>query len=977
MKSFKTPTDEKVEVTLNSIKRELERNYFFGKLENPLWISALESRGVFRDPPKAIQVEGGGVQWPYWAEFDYLVRMSPEASAEVARIAHDLPRTDNPRVYHQILQMAQAIKDVNVSVMLLDKLIEYADAPQHLIGTEFAPLLRQWASGNKIAVDSAVKLARHLVKFWPDPREKEKLAEQKSDRRSFLSRLQPSPRFETWDYVQILQEGIRPLGAIAPLETGKMLIDTITEMIHLKYQDNESNGINEKKREDLSVLWCRHVDHSSSPHIDPDEALVHSLTHIYENVLASYKEADVVQDIFDSLSKGEWMVFRRVGNYLASKQPVLASAWIRDAILEHQSYAEKEYSPEFAQMIRSITEQQMTSLFSVDELTPIFESILTGPSKQRYKDSAGKDYTEDLFHLRQQYFHKAQLWPFEGILFGKYRTYFEEITREGDKPTLENYGPYRSMGEAKFIESRSPVPKDELARKSDTDIMRLLNDWSDHHREIASWWIEFNHRGLAQAFQDAILDNPVRFATWREEWRNITRPVFLRAAIDAATKLVERKELANLKDWCVLANVIADKQSPIGVPRKDLSDESDVLPDWEWTRQGVTSFLEECFKRENAVSHLFRSEFANLLRKLTSSPDTTLDQNLEVFIGSHDPLGTAINTPRGQALERITDFVNWLEIKPEPNAFSQVPEVAEILESRFQGQPSLTEPEYAILGESFNRLFFWDNAWAKNHLSSVFVHDETLKLWSAAFGTYLRFSRAYGEAYPTLKGEYDLAMENMNLFRKGDHDQYSPAEAVGHHLFTFYACGQFGFKGDESPLEKFYGVSTVQERRGVIDFVGRSLSGTGEIDRNIIDRCTKFLEHRLSQAEESKDHDSAEEFTAFDSWLRAEALDADWRLTITKRVLRLKGTTRSDSIIVDSLEKLLPLNVPLVVECFALLVAKSITKSSFYVSKEEATAILQAGFASGDERIKLFARQAQDNLLRIGRFEFMGLGTES
>lgn len=972
MKSFKTPTDEKVELALNSIKRELERNYFFGKLENPLWIPVLESRGFFRDPPMAIQVDGGGVQWPFWAELEYLVRMAPEMPDLIARIAREIPQSDNPRVYHQILQIAQAIKDIGISVSLLDKMIEYADAPQHLIGSDFAPLLRHWASGDKTAIDSAVKLATHLVKFWPDPREKEKLAAQKTNRRSFLSRLEPSPKLETWDYLQVLQEGVQPLGTIAPLETGRMLIDAITAMIYLKYKDNTSQDSDEK-REDFSIIWCRCIDHSVSPHTDLDEALVHTLTAVYESALNTVGQEDVYKDIFESLIKSEWKVFVRIGNYLASKHPALAVEWIRKSVLKYQEYAEREYSPEFAEMVRSITEQKMFSLFTSQELTPIFDAILNGPNKQRYKNSIGENYTEDLFERRQRFFHRAQLWPFEGFLFARYKEYFEELNIEGRKPTLESYGPHLGIGESKFIESRSPVSKDELIRKSDSEIIQLLNDWNDPHRDTSSWWIEIDYRGLAQAFQDAILDNPARFAGWREEWMKIARPVFLRAAIDAATKLVERKELTQLSDWYELANVIAGKQSPLDVPRKDLSGESDARPDWEWTRQGVTSFLEACLKKETSVPHIHRTAIANLLCKIASSYDVTLDREDDLFAGLHDPLSTAINTPRGQALQRITDFVNWLQIKPESNAFRQVPEIVEIFEARFKGAPPLTEPEHAILGESFNRLFYWDNEWTRSHLRSIFVHDNALKLWTAAFGTYLRFCRAYGEAYSLLQDDYQLAIDNIQLFRKDGHDQYSPAEAIGHHLFVFYAGERFDLKGDKSLLEKFYNVSNSQERRGIVDFVGRSLSGIDEIDKKIIDRCCRFLEYRLSLAEEVNDDDSAQEFTAFDFWLKAEAIDANWRLNIAKRVLSLKGGIRSTSIIVDSLKDLLVFNVPLVVECFALLVEKSVTKSSFYVSKEAAIAILQAGSACEDSRVKKIAAQAQDNLLRIGRFEFMGI----
>ncbi len=248
-----------------------------------------------------------------------------------------------------------------------------------------------------------------------------------------------------------------------------------------------------------------------------------------------------------------------------------------------------------------------------------------------------------------------------------------------------------------------------------------------------------------------------------------------------------------------------------------------------------------------------------------------------------------------------------------------------------------------------------------------------LEKWHAAFGTYLRFGRAFGEAYSTLKADYLLAMEHMDLFRKGEHDHYSPAEAVGHHLLAFYVGGQFPLSGADSPLDAFYKVATRRECAGVLNHMGRSLAASPDLKTEILDRCRNFFEFRLQVAEESHDVEAAEEFTTFEPWTKAKVLDPNWRLQCIKRVLNLKGTIRSDLMIVESLNELLAVNIPMVVECFHLLIAKSKGKDSFYISKEEAVPILKAGLASKDESVRSNALKAQDDLLRTGRFEFLGL----
>jgi hypothetical protein len=973
MKSFDAPTDELVDQTLLSLKRELERNYFYGKLENPLWIAPLEKRGVFQFPPKTIQLENG-MQWPFWPEMEYLLRMASVMPEDVVRIADAVPQSDNPRVYHELLQVALAIKDVALSVKLLDQMIVSANASRHLIGGDFAKLLRHWIAGGEAGIAAALKLAPHLIGFRPDPRQKEKIAERKEHPSSYLTRLEPAPKFDSWEYLRILDEGIRPLGLATPIETGKILIKAIAHMIRLRFHPDESGE--RQAGEDISTIWCRRINGPASPHLDTDEALVHSLTFTLEAALTSSLHDNVKGQVFELLTNTRWNIFSRIGNYLASLRPLEARNWIRMAILDFKGYSNSDYSPEFVQMVRAAAEQGNPGLLSEAELAPIFEAILSGPNEQRFRDFMGQEFTDELFAKRKRHFHKTQLWPFEAFLFGKYKGYFSDLCAEGQTPTLQKYGPSLDMGGAKVVESQSPIAKEELARKSDQEIIKYLNEWNDSHHDAEKWWIEIDHRGLSLVFQSLIAEDPNRFAKWDAEWKSITRPVFFRAAMDAAIKHVEQKNRTHLADWFRLSTTLASFGNQVGEERKDLSSHSDTQPDWDWARRGIDSFLHICMAKDTAVPVIWRKEIAELITQLATAYDSTLDQKKEVFVGTYDPIGTAINTTRGQALERITDFVNWVGIERKANAFDQVPEMTELLAARFGGNPPLTEPEYAILGETFNRFFYWDSAWAKENLRSIFVRDESLRNWRAAFGTYLQFGRAYGEAYSTLKDDYALAMEHMDFFRKGEKYEYSAAEAVGHHLLAFHIGEQFPLSGPESPLETFYQVATTRERAGVLNHLGRSLVASADLKADILERCRMFFEYRLSVAEINHTPESVEEFTTFEPWTQAKVFDPVWRLQIIRRVLNLKGLVRSDLMLVESLNEMLPENVALVVECFHLLISNSKGKDSFYVSKEEALPILKAGLASSDETVRANALKAQDDLLRAGRFEFLDITSD-
>ena len=79
-------------------------------LDSPEWLEPLAARGLFRKPPPPEKV-GGYVRLPFWPESRYLVRMAaiPEVQATVVRIAREIPKTKNSRVYDDIIDMALAL----------------------------------------------------------------------------------------------------------------------------------------------------------------------------------------------------------------------------------------------------------------------------------------------------------------------------------------------------------------------------------------------------------------------------------------------------------------------------------------------------------------------------------------------------------------------------------------------------------------------------------------------------------------------------------------------------------------------------------------------------------------------------------------------------------------------------------------------------------------------------------------------------
>ena len=98
MNDWTVPSDADVDQVVAFATRLENRTYFFGRLENPEWVSALALRGFFDGAPD-----------PPWPEGRYLARMAPAAPLAVAKALTKLPPSANPRVTRILLECVQAL----------------------------------------------------------------------------------------------------------------------------------------------------------------------------------------------------------------------------------------------------------------------------------------------------------------------------------------------------------------------------------------------------------------------------------------------------------------------------------------------------------------------------------------------------------------------------------------------------------------------------------------------------------------------------------------------------------------------------------------------------------------------------------------------------------------------------------------------------------------------------------------------------
>jgi len=929
---------------------------FFKELLSPAWVPVLEQAGFFKNPPDIREVGSGYVNFSVWWPLVFLHRVAAQVPELAVTICAGVPPIKNPRPYFEITRIAHAIPDVSLSIKLKDKLIEYADFPFHALGDEFGPVLAHWAKGDAEAHAAAVELTGRLVSFRVDPNH------DPSAEGYHTSPVKPA--FRESQYTEILSKGVRPLADKAPLATAKVLIGAVSQLIDLRYRD-AADEIRDEADDDFSTSWCKRVDAPYDDYAEEEEELVHALTYTSEK--ACEKDEVSALQLDELLRQEHWKIFRRIRHHLYARFPHLFKTQIQDALLRFQGYAETEYGFEFAQLIRSACESFGAELLTLEQLTGIFDQILAGPNVEELQ--ADERYTPETIVSRCNYVVRRHLWPFEKLLFGQYHERFSELLT-GHTLSIDDYlgwGGRPTIGE---IVTQSPVPEGDLAAASDDDLINTLNTWTESEPNIAEMWIRRDREGLARAFAKVVAENPARFGTWDDKWKSISQPLYLIKALEEATKLVLAEKHDQVPSWISLAERIVSKPLPPipepGVPEEQAESRSD----WQWARTSVVSFLKACMDLKTGVAVVWRPQIWKMLRQLCRDTDFRLDDS-EINPSSSDLISRAINCTRGPALESLILYAAWLEKHGEVPAISSGNQIGQVLDERFSGHPSLTWPELGLLASKVHNLHWLNPKWVEQNIGKLFRQDD-FALWLPTFKAFLHYGHIRSAVFHVLRSQYMFALDHTDDLRNASTPKEKLVAPIGFHLALLFMWGCFPLTGEESLLARFYQLANIDEKSDLMTRLGQSIHHSETLDEPYVQRGIQFFEARLALAEPAST-DGRKEFDSVNSWIQSKTLPPTWRLTMLRRVLLLRPSSEDFTFLTDFLADRLSTDLALVVECFVLITELGTSQRHFYIQPKEGKAILRAGVHSGDETIKNLARAAQNNLLRMSRFEFVDL----
>lgn len=943
-------------------------DYFFQNADDSVWLEHLLKRDYFLNPPDSEQIAEEHYIIPWWLPLEYLIRIFDAAPAEVVDIISRLPNTNNVRILEGIFRIILKADSADVVLKLSRFITSFIENCRWGHEPIISLLKKPYIFDSRLSEVTPALLLK-LVEFRRDPHEQEKQSQRKDDPESWNTLLEPIPHFDQWEYQKILEEGIRTLAEHEPYQVSRVLIDAVAGMIRLGMHPED---FEKGSDQDYSEIWCQKLDTPTRDYQDMKETLVKTLIYACEQVYDKTPES--IDALDQALRNHRWKVFKRLRQQLYASHPSAQTLpWIREQILGHDDYSKWKHHYEFQLMIRKSSEHFGPRLLSEDERKEIFEAVLSGPSKDNFREWMGRQYSEEDFQQHQRYFHRMQLRPFTSLLSGDVRRYFDELEGEAqtEAVTDDSYSPHGKMTSG-IVSYQSPTSAADLEKLTDDELLAYLNDWNEEHRDKDNWLVEINISALAGVFQSLFKENIVldgkRQAFWLANRDRVARPVYITALLKAMLEIVKEKDFDNLHQWiefCAWVLSHPDTARVEGQP--DPRAESRDYPDWGSSRRAVVDFIDACVNKDTDVPISVRDGLAALLRQVCCQFDWRLDCDHPVLLSYDNPITEAINNTRSRALESLVTFGCWVR-RHLPD--DHLPEVTDILDQRIaeDAEIPLTRSEHALLGMQFGNICALNRDWAAQR-RKLFFPQSNESVWWDAFGSYIGFNPPVKLMFEILRDEFEYAIENLNILAIEKGDSKELIDRLGQHLFTYYLWGVYTLTGNESLLERFYNKTKDDRKRWgqLFDYVGRSLRNSGrQLDQALTERIIVFFDWRFEIAEPL-------ELQEFTFWLEAECLEPNWRLQSYSKILdfgREKGLGLSRRV--KALNKMLPAHLALVVECFAKITdAMMIQGTQMYISSNEAKPILRAGLNAEDSQVCENAERARENLLKLGRFDFL------
>ena len=872
MDSWNPPTSAELARLDALAARPENRAYFFDRLQNPEWVSALSDRGSFGAPPPPMPADQPGHVWfPPWPEGRYLARMAPSASAAVARVLSEHSRSDNPAVTRLALEAFGALPDEEI-LTLAPKALEWIKRPDDCAGS-VADRAEHFADEATLAIRRMLEvgatkrgLTAVSVLLKPAP-----IANSRS-------RYQVESRLSEWKYGRVLKSLLPVLVDLAGLEGVRTLSWLLMDAIRGTRGSQEAG----ESEDEYSFIWRPAIENHGQ---NTDDGVRGALISAVRDAALRFSQFGElqIQQIVEELDARSF-VHRRISlHVLASSSGAIPL--VLERLTDRLLFDDHRVRHEYASLLRA----RFGDLPS--EAQEIYlERIAQGPDLDALRQPRLGGYipTEEDVARWAEHWQRDRLSFVAPHLCGDHSAQYCDLVARLGEPEHPDFSTWSSG--AATIEY--PPGGDEIAGRSPDEVIRHLQphqpgEDSDTNRAMR---IE----GLRGAFQSVVKDRAEEFALLSGEV-SLLAPAYVSSFIRGLEEAVTAGSTFSWEEPLRLADVVVSY--PFATGSDGDSQNSDY--DWRWARQAVASLLRVGFTdRENRVPFVLRELAWRVLERLTHDPH---DSNIGEVISDGKQLDVftqSINTNRGLAMHAVVEYMLWCrrELEASGADISQglclIPEGRDVLDRHLDPNHDRSPVVRAVYGNSIPWLVLLDKSWVTSRLTRIFpTEQEFAALRNAAWTTYLSWCPPYDSVYEVLWAEYAAAVERVPADDFGGGPEQDSADVkLGQHLVTFYWRGVV----PASLIETYFGRADDALAGSIMEFVGKTLENTGDsIPEDVLQRIQDLWDSRLLAIEAARQSEGAElchrEAQAFGVTFASGKLSEDWVLPSLERALGIGG----------------------------------------------------------------------------------------
>ena len=873
MNDWTAPSDAEIDQVVALSTRFENRAYFFDRLENPEWVSALAGRGVFSDPPNPVPAdEPGYVRFPPWPEGRYLVRMAPLAPDAVAAVLKTLQPSANPLVTSILLKCVQALPDEQCA-RFSPKIVEWITAAE---AAQFADYFAEEAATAITRLVRSRKV-RHGLRaagalLWLEPRSGASNGSPSDE--FFMLTPEPVGRLSDWEYEQVTAKMLPDLVDSAGIEGLGLFSSRLSVAVEFSRREDEppdSDG--------HSYIWRPAVE--DHPQNSDNGVRCVLVTAVRDAAVRLARVSDEELEAVVQMLEAATVLHRRIALHVLAVVPGGAEL-AAERIANRDIFDEYRLKHEYAELLRSRLGEAPP-----DAQRTFLDWILAGPNldgfRRRQEARSGSAPSPEDEVAYADFWKRDWLSIVAGHLSGNEADQYSELVAKRGEAEHPDFLTWSES----WSGSETPLTAEEMNASSPGEVIEFLASWEPG--DGAGWGGGPSIDGLGRTFQAVVSDRVADFAAVANRIETLD-PTYVRSFLSGLETAVKAGAPV---PWDQPIRLIASVLEHPFEHEEDTSDR-DRDPGWSWTRGQAASLIEAgVADRDNGVPFELRQAVWSVLEPLTRDPNPSPAHEAASGYSNMDLYTESINTNRGKAMHAVMAYALWCRREFEARevdtaaGFDLIPEVRTVLDEHLDPHREASLAVRAVYGKWLPWLILLDEHWGEANLARVLPPaPELVGLRDAAWNTYIGWCPPFDSVYDVLQHEYEAAVERVPSSGSVGFANDERADAkLGEHLVTLFWRGYL-----QPPLlERWFELADDDLAGRVMNFLGRALRNTeGDIDPEVLQRIRQLWDSRLDViGSEPEAHKS--EADAFAYTFVSAKLDDEWSLASLEITLRPGG----------------------------------------------------------------------------------------